>query len=195
MMCSLCTHPNVGAVLLFSLGCEGFNRFGLEKHIRESDRPVRTLVIQENEGTRQTITRGRRWVEEIIEKTPNRPKECASLGELVVGTICGGSDGTSGITANPAVGSVFDELVSQGATYIFEETGELIGCEEHMQTRAISSDLGLEIQRSMEKAALYYSTLGYGSFAPGNADGGLSSVEENPWEPMPNLDIVKFMGS
>ena len=101
-----------------------------------------------------------------------------TLDELVVGTICGGSDGTSGISANPAVGKCFDRLVRDGATCIFEETGELIGCEQVMMDRAITPALAREIEQSVVKAARYYSTMGYGSFAPGNAEGGLTTQEE-----------------
>ena len=71
-----------------------------------------------------------------------QPDISASLSQLVVGTICGGADGTSGITTNPAVGNAFDKLVQLGASCIFEETGELIGCENHMQGRDINPDLG-----------------------------------------------------
>ena len=101
-----------------------------------------------------------------------------SVSDLVVGTICGGSDGTSGITANPAVGRAFDRLVDQGATCIFEETGELIGCEQIMAERAITPELGREIEAAVAKAERYYTVLGYGSFSPGNADGGLTTQEE-----------------
>jgi altronate hydrolase len=100
------------------------------------------------------------------------------VGELVVGTICGGSDATSGLTANPAAGRAFDLLVEQGATAIFEETGELIGCEHFMAERSVTRALGREIVANVEKAARYYRTLGHGSFAPGNADGGLTTIEE-----------------
>jgi altronate hydrolase len=101
-----------------------------------------------------------------------------SLHELVVGTICGGSDATSGLTANPVCGRVFDMLVARGATCIFEETGELIGCEQHMASRAVTPELGRLLVASVEKAARYYSALGHASFAPGNAEGGLSTIEE-----------------
>jgi altronate hydrolase len=101
-----------------------------------------------------------------------------ALNELIVGTICGGSDGTSGITGNPAAGRAFDTLVAEGAACIFEETGELIGCEEIMASRATTPALADELRASVAKAARYYATLGYGSFAPGNADGGLSTIEE-----------------
>ena len=91
------------------------------------------------------------------------------INELVVGTICGGSDGTSGRSANPAVGRCFDQLVAERATCIFEETGELIGCETVMAGRAATPELAQEIESAMSKAASYYTIMGYGSFAPGNA--------------------------
>ena len=109
---------------------------------------------------------------------PQQPDISASLSQLVVGTICGGADGTSGITANPAVGNAFDQLVQLGASCNFEETWELIGCENHMQGRANNPDLGSQIQLSMEKAARYYNTLGCRSLALENADGGLANVKE-----------------
>ena len=101
-----------------------------------------------------------------------------AVSELIVGTVCGGSDGTSGITGNPAAGRAFDLLVAEGAACIFEETGELIGCEHIMAARAITPELGAELESSVAKAARYYATLGYGSFAAGNAEGGLSTIEE-----------------
>jgi altronate hydrolase len=178
MLRRLCTHPNVGAVLLVSLGCESFNRRALEAHIRESERPAATLVIQESGGTRRTIERGVEWVEEWLTELESQVAVPMGLDELVVGTVCGGSDGTSGITANPAMGRAFDLLVERGAACIFEETGELVGCEHHMASRAATPALGEEIVRSVEKAARYYATLGHGSFAVGNADGGLTTQEE-----------------
>ncbi|NQT17832.1 MAG: UxaA family hydrolase, partial [Planctomycetes bacterium] len=95
-----------------------------------------------------------------------------------VGAICGGSDASSGLTANPAVGRAVDLLIREGATAIFEETGELIGCEHLMAQRAATKELGQRIVASVAKAARYYQTLGHSSFAPGNADGGLTTIEE-----------------
>ena len=174
----ICTHPNVGAVLLVSLGCESFPRDPLAQSIRSSGRPVETLVIQESGGTGATIAAGRAWVEAAVEQLRHSPRVDMGVGELVVGTICGGSDATSGLTANPAVGRAMDLLVQQGATAIFEETGELIGCEQHMAQRAVTPALGREIVACVRKAAAYYTTLGHGSFAVGNATGGLTTVEE-----------------
>ena len=178
MMERLCTHPNVGAVLLVSLGCESFNRYCLEKLIENTGRPVKTIVIQREGGTRSSIDRGREWVGEVRALLDDVPRASMTVSDLVVGTICGGSDGTSGISGNPAVGRAFDQLVAEGATCIFEETGELIGCEEIMAGRAATPELAEELRASVTKAARYYADLGYGSFAAGNADGGLSTIEE-----------------
>ena len=178
MLERLGTHPNVGAVLLVSLGCEGFDRAELARAIAASGRPVETLVIQQNGGTRATIEAGRTWVAEAREQLAAVPRVPMELSELVVGTICGGSDSTSGITANPAVGYAFDRLVESGAVTIFEETGELIGTEHVMAERAITPELGGELVAAVHKAEAYYSVLGHGSFAAGNAEGGLTTIEE-----------------
>lgn len=178
MMEALCTHPNVGAVLLLSLGCESFDKYGLAHAVRNSGRPVETVVIQAAGGTRKSIAEGRAFVDRELPGLRAAPTVAMAVSELVVGTVCGGSDGTSGITGNPAAGRAFDRLVEEGAACIFEETGELIGCEHIMAARAATPDLGREIEAAVAKAAGYYATLGYGSFAPGNADGGLTTIEE-----------------
>ena len=90
MMERLCTHPNVGAVLLVSLGCESFNRFQLEKTIAATGRPVETLVIQRAGGTRSTIAAGRDWVARQLPLLAAARKVPMDLSELVVGTVCGG---------------------------------------------------------------------------------------------------------
>ncbi|WP_321818115.1 MULTISPECIES: UxaA family hydrolase [unclassified Paraburkholderia] len=178
MMTRLTTHPNVGAVLFVSLGCESMNKHYLVEQVRASGRPVEVLTIQEKGGTRSTIQYGMDWVREARAQLAQQKKVPMRLDELVVGTICGGSDGTSGITANPAVGRAFDRLIEAGAACLFEETGELVGCEYHMKSRAARPELGDEIVACVAKAARYYSILGHGSFAVGNADGGLTTQEE-----------------
>tara|TARA_B110000046_G_scaffold185681_1_gene228536 strand:+ start:1915 stop:3108 length:1194 start_codon:yes stop_codon:yes gene_type:complete len=178
IMEKLCTHPNVANVLIISLGCEGFNREQLKGAIAESGRKVETLVIQKAGGTKKTIEAGLKHIENLQENAALFEQVPMDVSELVVGTICGGSDGTSGIGANPAVGYCFDQLIAQQATCIFEETGELIGCEQIMAERAITPELGEELMKSVEKAEQYYTVMGYGSFAPGNAEGGLTTQEE-----------------
>jgi altronate dehydratase large subunit len=178
MMNQLCTHPNVGGALLLSLGCESFNRHRLEENIAKTGRPVSSVVIQHAGGTRKSIAAGKAWVEEALRQIAGVPRAPLEVHELVVGTVCGGSDATSGISANPAVGRAFDLLVEQGAATIFEETGEMIGLEEVMSARARTPALGVELKKSVEKAAYYYKVMGHASFAPGNAEGGLTTIEE-----------------
>jgi altronate hydrolase len=139
---------------------------------------VHTITIQQNSGTRTSVADGIEWVRWARESLAQQQRVPMRIDELVVATICGGSDSTSGITANPAVGVAFDRLVVAGAACIFEETGELVGCEFHMKRRAATPELGEAIVACVNKAARYYTVLGHGSFAPGNADGGLTTQEE-----------------
>ena len=178
MMQQLCTHPNVGGALIVSLGCESFDRYALKQAVQDSGRWVETLVIQRAGGTAETIRRGQEWVSDTLAILDTQMRVPMGLDELVIGTICGGSDGTSGISGNPAAGRAFDRLVTEGATCIFEETGELIGCEDIMADRAATPELAKDLRASVQKAAQYYATLGFGSFAAGNADGGLTTIEE-----------------
>ncbi len=178
IMRQLVTHPNTGAVLIVALGCESFDRDALAQAATESGRATQVLVIQQLGGTRTTIDTGQRWVETTLRQLAGVPREPMEVSDLVVGTICGGSDATSGMTANPAAGRAFDLLIEQGGAAIFEEAGELIGCEQFMARRAVTPELGRQILQCMEKTGRYYETLGHSSFAPGNAEGGLTTIEE-----------------
>jgi len=178
MMKRLCTHPNVGAVLLVSLGCEEFKRSELQREITRSGRPVSALVIQESGGTRDTIAAGRAWVRTTLAALAATPRVPLAASDLVVGPECGRSDGTSGITANPAIGIAIDHVIDHGGTGMFEETCELIGCEQHMARRAATPELGRAIVAAVEKADSYYRDLEHGSFGGGNIAGGLSTIEE-----------------
>ena len=174
----LCTHPNVGAVLLVSLGCESFIRRPVEQAVRDSGRPLETLTIQQVGGTRQSIERGRQWIEDTLPVLAAVPRIEMAVSDLIIGTICGGSDATSGMTANPAIGAAFDRFIDEGAACIFEETGELIGCEQFLSRRAATPELGQAMVDSIRKAERYYDTLGHGSFASGNSLGELTTQEE-----------------
>jgi len=178
MMNRLCTHPNVGAVLLLSLGCESFNRHKLAESIAASGRPVDTIVIQQTGGTKKSIDAGVVWIQAALRQIAGVPRVAMNVSDLTIGTVCGGSDATSGISANPAVGRAFDLLVGHGAATIFEETGEMIGLGEVMCSRAVTPELGHELKMSVDKAAHYYRQMGHASFAPGNAEGGLTTIEE-----------------
>jgi altronate hydrolase len=178
MMRRLTTHPNVGAVLLVSLGCESMDRNNLLAEVRASGRPAELIVIQSSGGTLRSIEAGAAWVENAISEIAAVPRVEITAADLVVGTVCGGSDTTSGLAANPAMGVAFDLLVAAGGRAIFEETGELIGLEHFMAERAVTPTLGEEILACMRKTEDYYRTMGQSSFAVGNAEGGLTTIEE-----------------
>jgi altronate hydrolase len=178
MMRQLCTHPNVGAVLLVSLGCENFQRERLLQDIKDSGRPASLIVIQEEGGTRPSIDKGISTVGDMLQQIAAAPQVDIGWSDLMIGTVCGGSDGYSGITANPSVGATFDWLVDHGATCIFEEPGELIGCETLLQQRAVNPELGIRLYNCIVKADQYYKQMGHDSFSAGNATGGLTTIEE-----------------
>ncbi len=178
MMEALCTHPNVGAVLLVSLGCEQMNRPRLLEEIERSGRPVSLLVIQKTGGTRATIEAGQHWLGQAIESVKKTPLVPLDVGDLIIGTECGGSDACSGITANPAIGVACDHVIDGGGSAIFEELGELFGCEGHMAGRAATPELGAAIKDAMNKAWRHYAALDQSSFGGGNITGGLSTIEE-----------------
>ena len=153
MMAALCTHPNVGAVQLVSLGCENFRKQELARAVRESGRPANLVTIQSTGGTAEAIETGRAWVAAQLEALRTAPRVPMAVDELVIGTICGGLDATSGLTGNPAAGRAFDRFVAEGATCIFEETGELIGCAQIMAERVADAKLRAEVVATVEKAA------------------------------------------
>ena len=178
VMTRLCTHPNVGAALIVSLGCENFHRDALVESVRASGREAALVVIQDAGGTEKAIAAGLAHVERMAKSVDTVRRVPMDVSELVVGTICGGSDAFSGRTANPAVGMVFDRLVDEGATCIFEEPGELIGCEELLRARGATPEIGDRLAATVAKADAYYKKMGHDSISRGNVEGGLASIIE-----------------
>jgi len=178
LMTALGTHPNVGAVLLVSLGCEGTDAAAMAGAIRASGRPVEVLRIQETGGTQPTIERGRSMVARMLAELDRTPRAPLALRDLVVGTECGGSDATSGIAANPAVGHAFDLLVDAGGTAIIEETLEMVGCAEIVARRGADAQVTRELRAAVEKAERFSLQIDQFSIAPGNHAGGLTTIEE-----------------
>ena len=179
MMQRLCTHPNVGAVLLVSLGCEGFNREQLRKHDRRQ-RPARRpaghpAIRRHHAHARMPASTS------CAACAPNsrRRRRCRWRSTSSSSAPCAAVRMAPAASRRiPRSAAAFDWLIDNGAACIFEETGELIGCERIMASRAVTPALGREIEACVDKAANYYRIMGYGSFAPGNAEGGLTTLEE-----------------
>jgi altronate hydrolase len=177
-MVALATHPNVGAALLVSLGCEGTDASRMAEEIRAAGRRVEVLRIQHAGGTEPSIARGREIARGMLAELEQTPRVPLAVSDLTVGTECGGSDATSGIAANPAVGHAFDRLVDAGATVIFEETLEMLGCEEIAARRGAGAEVARQLREAIVKAEKFSLQSPYFSIAPGNETGGLTTIEE-----------------
>lgn len=175
-------HPNFGAILLVGLGCEVFHVEQLLKSSGLTQGPAcRAMAIQHAGGTRRTVEEGVRLVREMLPHANRSMRTTASAEHLVIGLKCGGSDGYSGITANPALGFATDELVRHGGTAILSETPEIYGAEhllvERSVNRAVAQKLLARIEWWKSYTSQNESTMDDNP-APGNKDGGLTTIVE-----------------
>ena len=175
-------NPNLGAVLLIGLGCEVFQigRMTSLYGIEESD-PFRTMTIQDSGGTRKTIEQGLARVREMLPVAAAAKRESAPACELTLALQCGGSDGYSGITANPALGVAADILVRNGGTAILSETPEIYGAEHLLTRRASSREVGEKLIERIKWWEEYTSRNGgemNNNPSPGNKAGGLTTILE-----------------
>jgi len=179
LMLALARHPNVGAVLAVGLGCEYTQPEKLANVVRDSGRPAEWFFIQDKGGTQSSVIAGKRIVRQMRERIrKGAPRVPMTLADLTVGCECGGSDGTSGLAGNPAVGACFDLLVDAGGRAVFEETAEMIGLRDIMQSRAASPKAKQELCAAYDKAARYCQSVRQYSVSPGNFAGGLTTIEE-----------------
>ncbi|MGZ3534059.1 MAG: UxaA family hydrolase [Thermodesulfobacteriota bacterium] len=176
------TNPNIFSVLVVGLGCEELTPDEIRKGIIPSSKRVEVLTIQEVGGTRKTTALGRRIVKEMLRDAAKLSREPIPVSELILGTECGGSDYTSGLASNPAVGTVCDMLVAEGGTVILSETPELIGAEHLLAKRARTPEVGQEVlsavARCENRAIAAGQNIREGNPAPGNIAGGITTLEE-----------------
>ena len=175
-------HPNFAAVLFIGLGCESNQVSALlgAENLAESDR-LRAMTIQELGGTRSTIERGVALVRELLPMANAVKREPVPVSHIRVGLQCGGSDGYSGITANPALGAAMDLLVAHGGTAILSETPEIYGAEHLLTRRAISPEVGEKLVARIRWWEDYTRRLGgemNNNPSPGNKAGGLTTILE-----------------
>lgn len=175
-------NPNIAAVLVVSLGCEGSSAERIVENVKATGRPAAHVRIQDCGGTTATIRAGINALKEMAEKCLSQKREEVDIRDLVVSLECGGSDATSGISANPLVGWVSDRIISLGATAILSETPEMIGAEHILSGRGVDPGVGgkiTEIVKDVEKSAnAMHVDLRGTNPTPGNIEGGLSSIEE-----------------
>lgn len=179
---SLGSSPNVGAALVVSLGCEGTDHARLVEEIAATGKPVEIIRIQQLGGTSRAIQAGIDAAQSLAMKISGLQREETDISNVVMSIKCGGSDATSGMASNCAIGYVSDKFVDLGATVIFGETTEFIGAEHILARRAVTPEVGkkiIDIVNQMEERALSVGCdMRQGQPTPGNIAGGLSSIEE-----------------
>ncbi|HBF3627848.1 TPA: UxaA family hydrolase, partial [Clostridioides difficile] len=183
VMAGYAANPNVYGVIVVSLGCENCQNDLVVDAIKErTNKPIKTLVIQEEHGTLKTIEKAVRYAREMAQEASLLRKEEFPISELILGTECGGSDPTSGLAANPLIGELSDKLVDLGATSILSETTEFIGAEHILARRAVNEEVKEKIlhivHRYENSLKLVGEEVREGNPSPGNIAGGLTSLEE-----------------
>ena len=181
-MAGYARHPNIAATIFIGLGCEANQITSLlgAEGLKESDRLAR-YNMQDVGGTAKAIERGVAIVREMLPAANRVVRTQVPASHLMLGLQCGGSDGYSGITANPALGNAVDRLVSHGGTAILSETPEIYGAEHLLTRRAISREVG---QKLIDRIKWWedYTARNHGEMnnnpSPGNKAGGLTTILE-----------------
>lgn len=174
---SLCMHPNAAGVLLIGLGCEHNTVEGILDGIKDRSR-IRWMTSQHcDDETAEAM----RLIDELAEHASGAVREKVPVSELVVGVKCGGSDGLSGISANPLTGRMIDRLTSRGGTGIMSEVPEMFGAEHILMGRCSNKAIARQTAAVIESMKQYYRDHGElisENPSPGNKDGGITTLEE-----------------
>jgi altronate hydrolase len=176
-------HPNVGGVIFIGLGCEKTNLSAVEKYLQkehlELGKPVVRFGIQETGGTQAVIDRGLKEVAAMLPVANTATRSAAAMSELTLGVKCGGSDGFSGLSANPALGHAADLLVRSGGTVVITEVPEFCGAEHILAQRAKDHATGEAVYQMVDWYKEYASKFGTvlnENPSPGNVTGGLLNI-------------------
>ena len=179
ILADLATHPNVGGVLVLGLGCENSSAAIIEEHMGDYDRDrVRFLICQQVEDE---FAEAMKLLTELADNMRGEVRVPCPASKLVIGLKCGGSDGFSGITANPVIGGFSDLLVAQGGTTILTEVPEMFGAETILMDRCETEEMFSKTVRLINDFKRYFEehhqTI-YENPSPGNKAGGISTLED-----------------
>ncbi len=193
-------HPNFSHVVALGLGCEVNQIGGLLKEQRLAGR-LKSMDIQGMGGTRKTVEAGVAFVKEVLAESNQVARETVPVKELTVALQCGGSDGYSGVSANPALGAASDFVVQHGGTVILSETPETYGAEHLLTRRAVSQEAGeklVGLMRWWEEYTERENAEMNANPSPGNKAGGLTTILEKSLGAMAKagstnlVDVVKY---
>ncbi|HEY2930656.1 MAG TPA: altronate dehydratase family protein [Acidobacteriota bacterium] len=176
-------HPNVGGAVLIDLGCEKTNLSKIDRYLfkrrREFQKPVAKFGIQEVGGTQAAIARGLEEVSKMLPEVNQAKRAPAPISDLILGVKCGGSDGFSGLSANPSLGRAADLLVRWGGTVLITEVPEFCGAEHILAQRSRDAETGHAVYRMVDWykdfASKFGTVLGENP-SPGNVEGGLLNI-------------------
>lgn len=175
-------HPNFAAVLIVGLGCETNQIDGLlESQGLATGSALKVMTIQASGGTSRTVAAGIEAVQALLPEANKVKREPVDAGNLVIGLQCGGSDGYSGISVNPALGAAVDRLVDHGGTAILSETPEIYGAEHLLTRRAVSREVGEKLIDRIRWWEEYCARMGANlnnNPSAGNKAGGLTTILE-----------------
>lgn len=174
----LINHPNAAAVLVVGLGCENGNIGELKKHLQYDRSRVKFLVAQNCEDE---VAKGVEIIKELAISTDKCRREECPVSDLVIGLKCGGSDGFSGITANPLLGSLSDSLIGMGGSTILTEVPEMFGAETILMNRCRTEtefNKTVELINNFKKYFMRYGERVNENPSPGNKDGGITTLED-----------------
>jgi altronate dehydratase large subunit len=183
VMAGYAANPNIYGTVVVSLGCENCQMDLVVKAIEErTNKPLKQVIIQEVGGTLKAVEIAVRYAKEMVAEASMLQKEEFPLSELIVGTECGGSDPTSGLAANPAIGAMSDLVVQAGGTSILSETSEFIGAEHILARRAINKEVHDRIYEITSRFEAHFHAVGedvrQGNPSPGNKAGGITTLED-----------------
>ena len=176
------THPNFAGVLVVGLGCESnqINAWLADGNLTEGDN-LRVFSIQDTGGTAKTVAKGIALINDMLPRANAVQREPCSAAHITIGLQCGGSDGYSGLSANPALGAAVDLLVAHGGTAILSETPEIYGAEHLLTRRAVRPDIAAKLIERI-KWWEHYTEINGGEMnnnpSPGNKAGGLTTILE-----------------
>jgi altronate dehydratase large subunit len=181
-LAAYCAHPNVGAVLVIALGCEQVVAQTLAATARRHGKPAEIIAIQSDGGTVRTTEKGKRLVAGLADALAQAQREPCDISELILSLKCGGSDYTSGLASNPALGRVTDRLVDLGGRAVLGEVAEIMGAEHLLAARASRAGTADRLIQIISRVEAEARALGLDirgtQPSPGNIRGGLTTIEE-----------------
>jgi altronate dehydratase large subunit len=181
-LAAYCTHPNVGAVIVVALGCEQVVAQMLADAARRHGKPVEIVAIQAEGGTVRATEKGIQLARSFAGTLAMQPRERCDVSELILSLKCGGSDYTSGLASNPALGRVTDRLVELGGSAVLGEIAEIMGAEHILAERATERRNAQKLIQIITRVESEARALGLDirgtQPSPGNIRGGLTTIEE-----------------